>query len=306
MKQHQCDRCAKKLSSYKSLWRHKRNGICQLSCDNYGDVRDVAVNLTHDRCRRSNDSIGNSKREKIDDGIFNSIDPHHRNSIPVVSEQNGGFVVEKDGKIQSLHDVVTNPDISKYNELDKKTFQSKSIFPAKKIDFSKIIGSSSDEESPTSPIIRSTPKREHPTMEKTMSKKFGPRKLDYSKMIGPSSDEDSQKWSREERKPSKKRRRYSSESDEGRPLSPPAAGTFDDINEDELPLPPKIQFLPENKEELCARANKLFKQFGRGRYKDRNELVCILDELKRRDEIEPETYTKLNDYLSQKQGYVSV
>ena len=85
---------------------------------------------------------GNGKREKVDDDIFNSIDPHHRNSLPVVSEQNGGFVVEKDGKMQSLHDGFTNPDIPKYNELDKKIFQSKSIFPAKKIDYSKMIGSS--------------------------------------------------------------------------------------------------------------------------------------------------------------------
>ena len=43
MRQHECDRCAKKLSSYKSLWRHKRNGICQGSCGNYGDVSDVTV-----------------------------------------------------------------------------------------------------------------------------------------------------------------------------------------------------------------------------------------------------------------------
>ena len=90
-------------------------------------------------------------------------------------------------------------------------------------------------------------------------------------MIGPSSDEESQECSCEKRRPLKKRRRYSSESDEGRPLSPPVEGTFDDINEDELPLPPKIQFLPENKDELCARANKLFKQFGLGKYKNRNE-----------------------------------
>ena len=97
-----------------------------------------------------------------------------------------------------------------------------------------MIGSSSDEESPTSPIIRSTPKRENPVMEKTLARKSVSRKLDYSKMIGPSSDEESRKRSGEERKPSKKRRRYSSKSDEFRPVSLSAAGTFDDINEDEL------------------------------------------------------------------------
>ena len=165
-----------------------------------------------------------------------------------------------------------------------------------------MIGSSLDEESPTSPITQSTPKRENPAMKKTLARKSVSRKLDYSKMIEPSSDEESQKCSCEERKPSKKRRRYSSDSDEGRPLSPPAAGTFDDINEDELPLPPKVQFLPENKDELCARAIELLREFGRGKYKNRNELVCILDELKRRDEIESDAYTKLNDYLSSKQA----
>ena len=279
-----CNNCGKNLSSYKSLWRHKK------SCMSIPRSLPISEH-------------GNGKRGKVDDDdIFNTIDSHHRNSIPVVSEKNGRFVVEKDGKMQSLRDAFTNQDIPKYNELDKKIFQSKSIFPAKKMDYSKIIGSSSDEESPTSPIIRSTPKKEHPAMKKTMAKKFGPRKLDYSKMIGPSSDEESQKWSREERKPSKKRRRYSSDSDEGRPLSPPAAGTLDDINEDELPLPPKVQFLPENKDELCARAIELLREFGRGKYKNRNELVCILDELKRRDEIESDAYTKLNDYLSSKQA----
>ena len=38
MNQHQCDRCNKKLSCYKSLWRHKRNGICQGSYCSYGNV----------------------------------------------------------------------------------------------------------------------------------------------------------------------------------------------------------------------------------------------------------------------------
>ena len=68
-----------------------------------------------------------------------------------------------------------------------------------------------------------------------VGKKIKPRKIDYSKRI---SDEKSDEPSCEKRRLPKKRRRYSSDSDEGRPLSKPAAGTSDDINEFELPLPP--------------------------------------------------------------------
>ena len=61
---------------------------------------------------------GNGKREKVDDCIFDSINSHQRNSIPVVSKQNGGFIVEKDGKKQSFLDAIINGDIPKYNDLD--------------------------------------------------------------------------------------------------------------------------------------------------------------------------------------------
>jgi len=111
-KWYQCGDCGKNLATYHSLWRHKK------SC------KSIPTSL-------SISEYGNDKREQVDDGIFNSINPHHRNSIPVVSEQNGGFVVEKDGKMQSLHNALTNPDIPKH--LDKKIFQSKSIFPRKQI-----------------------------------------------------------------------------------------------------------------------------------------------------------------------------
>ena len=108
----------------------------------------------------ASDGKGCKRPKKVDDGTFNSIDLHHRNSIPVVSEQNGGFVVENDGKMQSLHDGFTNSDVPKYNELDKKIFQSKTptykIEPGK-VDYSKMIRPSSDEESSISPIVTSTP-----------------------------------------------------------------------------------------------------------------------------------------------------
>ena len=131
-----------------------------------------------------------------------------------------------------------------------------------------------------------------------MTSSIKPRKIDYSKMIGPSSDEESEP----EERTRKKRRRYSSESDEGRPLSPPSEGLVEEDNDDELPLPPGIQFLPENVNELKQRGNELLNQFKKGKYKNRNEIVCILDELKRRGAINPQLYRKINDYLSEKQG----
>ena len=75
-KWHTCNNCGKTLSSYKSLWRHKN------SCMSI--PRSLPIS-----------EYGNGKREKVDADIFNTIDPQHRNSIPVVSEQNGEFVVEK-------------------------------------------------------------------------------------------------------------------------------------------------------------------------------------------------------------------
>ena len=84
-KSYVCDTCNKKLSSYHSLWRHKLNNICR--------------------------SRGIDK--KPDDRIFTSIDSHQQDVIPIVSKQNGRFIVEKDGKVQSLVDSLINDGISK-------------------------------------------------------------------------------------------------------------------------------------------------------------------------------------------------
>ena len=96
---HTCNNCGKNLSSYKSLWRHKK------SC--MSTPRSLPIS-----------EYGNAKREKIDDLIFNSIDSNQRNSIPVVSRRDGEFVVKKDGKMESFLDAIINGDIPKYNELD--------------------------------------------------------------------------------------------------------------------------------------------------------------------------------------------
>ena len=75
-----CNNCGKNLSSYKSLWRHKK------SCMSI--PRSLAIS-----------EYGNGKHEKVDDRILNWIDSHQRNSIPLVSKRSGEFVVKKDGKM---------------------------------------------------------------------------------------------------------------------------------------------------------------------------------------------------------------
>ena len=100
-KWHQCTDCGKNLATYHSLWRHKK------SCKSI--PRSLPVS-----------EYGNGKREKGDERIFNNlIGSHQRNSIPVASKQNGGFMVEKDGKTESLLDAIINGSIPKYNELDR-------------------------------------------------------------------------------------------------------------------------------------------------------------------------------------------
>ena len=96
-KSYVCDTCNKKLSSYHSLWRHKQNNICQ--------------------------SRGIDK--KPGDRIFNSIDSLEQNVIPVVSKQNGRFVVEKDGKVQSLVNEIINDGISK--NLDEPVLKKRKV-----------------------------------------------------------------------------------------------------------------------------------------------------------------------------------
>ena len=195
----------------------------------------------------------------------------------------------RNSKVSAMIDAIINN--GELSEASKKIFQPTT---PRKLDYSEMIGPSSDAESTIIPSA--PPKKKIPVKKKISATK--PRKIDYSKMIGPSSDEESEP----EERPYKKRRHYSSESDEGRPLSPPSEELLEEDNDDELPLPPGIQFLPENVEELKQRGNELIEQFERGKYKNRNEIVCILDELKRRGAINSQKYKEINDILSEKQG----
>ena len=79
---------------------------------------------------------------------------------------------------------------------------------------------------------------------------------------------------------------------------------FDDLSENseqESDDSPDIQFLPGDIEELQDRAKEILKEFGNGKYDNRNELVTILDNLKARGVIKSEDYRNVNGYLSSKQ-----
>ena len=74
----------------------------------------------------------------------------------------------------------------------------------------------------------------------------------------------------------------------------------DSVDSEDLPHPPGIRFLPENISELQARAKELIIKFADGKYKYRNEIVSILDELFRRGKMSLENYNKVNNFLSSK------
>ena len=79
---------------------------------------------------------------------------------------------------------------------------------------------------------------------------------------------------------------------------------FDELSENseqELDDSPDIEFLPGDIAELQNRAKEVLKEFGNGKYDNRNELVTILDNLKARGVIKSEDYRNVNDYLSSKQ-----
>ena len=105
----------------------------------------------------------------------------------------------KNPKLSAMIDaiIINNGESSEASAAPKKIYETKNTIPANKIepeklDYSRMIGPPTDEESPTFPIIPSAPKRKYPAKKKTRATKTEPRKLDYSKMIGPSSDEESQ------------------------------------------------------------------------------------------------------------------
>ena len=66
------------------------------------------------------------------------------------------------------------------------------------------------------------------------------------------------------------------------------------------PPPDNVKFLPETIEGLGKRFNKLFCEFWREKqYKQRNELVFLLDEMLRQGDITRDIYKRVNSLLAQ-------
>ena len=72
MKQHRCDTCAKELSSYKSLWRHKQK------CERYGPPDDI-----HEVCNGQKSNVHGGYIAAID-SIVNS--PRKTSSVDAISK----------------------------------------------------------------------------------------------------------------------------------------------------------------------------------------------------------------------------
>ena len=66
---------------------------------------------------------------------------------------------------------------------------------------------------------------------------------------------------------------------------------------------PNVKFLPATEEGLRRRFHELYKEFTREcKHADKNELVFPLDELLRKDGINREEYTQLNNILAESLG----
>ena len=153
-KQYTCSTCSKELSNRHSLSRHKKKSCKGLVLQSRKSLHypDLLPAANNDQASASFPDITNPANNP---------------------------------KLSAMIDVIVNN--GEPSAAPKKIFQAT---PPRKLDYSKMIGPSSDAESPTSHIIPSAPRKKYPV--KTMKKLIIPRKIDYSKMIGPSSDEESE------------------------------------------------------------------------------------------------------------------
>ena len=100
---HRCNRCGTTFTRKSSLLRHERAGCKRGRNERVKTDNDTIAD--HNRETLSMSGSGKGEREKYDDCRFNST--YHR-TIPVVSKVNGEFIVERDGKVQSLVDEIMN------------------------------------------------------------------------------------------------------------------------------------------------------------------------------------------------------
>ena len=107
---HSCDHCGTTFTRKSNLNRHKSSNRCKSSLKNVTSSFSSKAIARHNIQTSPISRSGNGEREKLGDRIFSSIE---RNTIPVVSKQKGRFIVEKDGKVQSLMNEIINDGISK-------------------------------------------------------------------------------------------------------------------------------------------------------------------------------------------------
>ena len=149
-----CQGCAKEFASPQSLWNHKQR------CKGYVHLAD-------------HDEVSPTVEKR---NVF-----HQRNSTPVVRNQGACSTFPdikkpaKNPKLSAMIDAILNDgESSKASIVSDKIYRMKDTIPTKsiapeKMDYSKMIGPSVDEESRKYPIIPCTAKRKQKTEPKNLT-----------------------------------------------------------------------------------------------------------------------------------------
>jgi len=146
-------------------------------------------NMRSDNCKRHEKICQNNSNSLHDFNQFSTknkvieANQETQSSFPDITKP------ANNPKLSAMIDlIVNNGESSEASAAPKKIFPvMKEMTPPRKLDYSKMISPSMDEESP---IIPSARIKKYPVNK--MKKIIIPRKLDYSTMIGPSSDEESE------------------------------------------------------------------------------------------------------------------
>ena len=272
-----CDKCGKKLSSYKSLWRHKKNCKTSQSTSNWSVTETPHINefrstLGQKRPRSPNfngaDKETGPRNPKITallDEIMNDNSPDRDMDVASQKSLPPSIAVKQK----------SSPTISRPSP--QKTLltvfpSTKSIVPPQPSAevIAKVFPSMTEKELPTPPPPPHAVNEVFPQAAES-----SPRtKEDIIGFSGDESDEDEEEHEHSD-----------IESDQSIDIA--------DIN-------PKVKFLPATVDGLVERFSELFKEFIReGKHEHRNELVFLLDELLRQEGIDLDQYNQLNTMLAE-------
>ena len=255
-KWHTCDRCSKKLSSYHSLWRHKKN------CGSHPSYNVAAVSAIRGRSpllSRSPDiSTLNARVEKrsgsTNPKIQSLLDEIINDSSTDKSPPQA--ITKKISSIISQNTVPPNPSLGIVAE----------VYPSKIS--AKVIPNPSTEV--VSAVFQEKPEL---IIDEIMLPLVKSKPRTKGDIIGFSDGERSEEES-------------SDDADE--------SSTDSDESIDISNIKPKVKFLPASIEGLCKRFRTLWAAFTReGKHEHRNEIVFLLDELLRQEAITRDDYRKL-------------